>query len=269
MRKVLISLIVLFSIIAVGTSFALGIFTATTCDIAEIAETAGAASVAEALSGNVIPEPTPLPTLSLHTRWYLSGDIAQDIGYRVMYSEPKNGSYIFVPYRGEIIWIAYNSSGQYPAGEWTGHIKKMGYECIVSIGVFDNRTKEFLACGSATITEPEQNFTIHTWAFSVGEDQYLALRVYNPSPWLKINTCDGACYIDKPCDIHIEDGDTFTGVYEGEVRRFNGSVVFVRRGRRVTHSKHTPHLRPLSADTVTNHLSSATTKTFCSEEPSA
>ena len=248
MRKVFALLIVLFSIIAVGTSFALGIFTATTSNIAETAETAGAASVTEALSGNVIPEPTPLPTLSLHTRWYLSGDIAQGIGCRVMYSEPKNGSYIFVHTGGEIIWIAYNSSDQYPAGEWTGHIKKMGYECIVSVGVFDNRTKEFHVCGSATITEPEQNFTIHTWAFSVGEDQYLAFRVYNPSPWLKINTCNGACYIDEPCDVHIEDDDAFAGVHEGKVRRFNGSVVFVRGGRRVTHSKHTPRLRPLSAE---------------------
>jgi len=247
-RKALALLIVLFSIIAVGTSFALRIFTATTSNLTETAETTRAASVTEALSGNVILEPTPLPTLSLHTRWYLSGDIAQGIGCRVMYSEPKNGSYIFVPYCSEVVWIAYNSSGQYPAGEWTGHIKKMGYECIVSIGVFDNRTKEFYVCGSATITEPEQNFTIHTWAFSVGEDQYLAFRVYNPSSWVKINTCNGACYIDEPCNIRIEDDDAFAGVYESKVRRFNGSVVFVRGGRGVTHSKHTPHLRPLSAE---------------------
>ena len=232
MRKVLISLIVLFSIIAVGISFVLGIFTATTSNLAE---TAGAASVTEALSGNVIPEPTPLPTLSLHTRWYLSGDIAQGIGCRVMYSEPKNGSYIFVPYRGEIIWIAYNSSGLYPAGEWTGHIKKMGYECVVSIGVFDNRTKEFLVCGSATITEPEQNFTIHTWAFTVGEDQYLAFKVYNPSYWVKVVAYDGACYIGKwLCNSHdtrIEDDGGCAGVYEVDVERFGGEVVFVRARR--------------------------------------
>ena len=232
MRKVLISLIVLFSIIAVGISFVLGIFTATTSNLAE---TTGAASVTEALSGNVIPEPTPLPTLSPRTRWYLSGDVVQSIGCRVMYSEPKNGSYIFVPYCGEIIWIAYNSSGQYPAGEWTGHIKKMGYECIVSIGVFDNRTKEFYVCGSATITEPEQNFTIRTWTFSVGEDQYLAFRVYNPSCWVKVVTCDGACYIDKwLCDsdnTRIDDDGGYTGVYEVEVERLGGEVVFVRARR--------------------------------------
>ena len=60
MRKALTPFIVLFSIIAVGTSFALGIFTATTSNLAETADTTGAASVTEALSGNVIPEPTPL-----------------------------------------------------------------------------------------------------------------------------------------------------------------------------------------------------------------
>jgi len=237
MRRVFALLIVLFSIIAVGTSFALGIFTATTCNIAETAETAGAASVTEALSGNVIPEPTPLPTLSLHTRWYLSGDIAQGIGCRVMYSEPKNGSYIFVPYRGEIIWIAYNSSGWHSAGNWTGHIKRFPatQECIVSIGVFDNKTKTFISYGSTIIGAIkgggyEQNFTIRTGAIFVGEDQYLAFRVYNPSYWLKINTCNGACYIDKPCDIRIEDDDAFAGMYESRVKRFNGSDVFVQGG---------------------------------------
>jgi len=144
MRKVVLALLAIMAIAITSASSALGAFVATTSNSAETV------SVTEALSGNVIPEPTPLPTLSLHTRWYLSGDIA-DIGCRVMYSEPKNGSYIFVPYHSEIIWIAYNSSGQYPAGEWTGHIKKMGYECIVSIGVFDNRTKEFYVCGSRGI----------------------------------------------------------------------------------------------------------------------
>ena len=225
MKRVVLAL---FVIALVATAAFAGNFGAT-----ETAETAITETASEHQSGNVIPfppVPSPAPSLTLHTRWYLSGDIAQ--GCRVMYSEPKNGSYIFVPYRGEVIWIAYNSSGQYTAGEWTGHIKKMGYECVVSIGVFDNRTKEFYVCGSATITEPEQNFTIHTWAFSVDEDQYLAFRVYSPSYWVKINTCDGACYIDKwlcnSHDIRIDDDGGYTGVYEAEVKRFDGEIIFVR-----------------------------------------
>jgi len=229
MRKVALALLAIIAIAITSASFALGAFIVTTSNSAETA------SITKALSGNVIPEPTSPPTLSLHTRWYLSGDIAKDIGCRVMYSEPKNGSYIFVPYHSEVIWIAYNSSGLYPAGEWTGHIKKMGYECVVSIGVFDNRTKEFLVCGSATITEPEQNFTIHTWAFTVGEDQYLAFKVYNPSYWVKVVAYDGACYIDKwLCNSHdtrIEDDGGCAGVYEVDVERFGGEVVFVRARR--------------------------------------
>ena len=230
MRKVVLALLAIMAIAITSASSALGAFVATTSNSAETV------SVTEALSGNVIPEPTPLPTLSLHTRWYLSGDIA-DIGCRVMYSEPKNGSYIFVPYHSEIIWIAYNSSGWHSAGNWTGHIKRFPatQECIVSIGVFDNKTKTFISYGSTIIGAIkgggyEQNFTIRTGAIFVGEDQYLAFRVYNPSYWLKINTCNGACYIDKPCDIRIEDDDAFAGMYESRVKRFNGSDVFVQGG---------------------------------------
>jgi len=240
--------IVVVSVVAVGASH--GIFVVS--DLAASAGIAEIVRVAEAPSGNVIvippdrPQPvvpsppdgaTPQPPpVVLHARWYLSGDIAQ--GCRVMYSEPKNGSYIFVPYQGHIIWIAYNSSGLYPAaGKWRGHIKIMGMSngdvVLVFIGVFDNRTREFTPHGIAIITKPEQNFTIRARTFSVGRDQYLAFAVYNLFlPWLKINTCNGACYIEKwlyiPCDIRIDDDGSYTGVYEAEVKRFDGEVVFVR-----------------------------------------
>ena len=230
MRKVVLAL---FVIALVATTAFAGNFGAT-----ETVKTAITETASEHQSGNVIPfppVPSPTPSLTLHTRWYLSGDIAQ--GCRVMYSEPKNGSYIFTHELGHIIWIAYNSSGLYPAGGWRGHIKIMGMSngdvVLVFIGVFDNRTREFTPHGIAIITKPEQNFTIRARTFSVGRDQYLAFAVYNLFlPWLKVNTCDGACYIEKwlyiPCDIRIDDGGGYTGVYEAEVKRFDGEIIFVR-----------------------------------------
>ena len=231
--------IVVVSVVAVGASH--GIFVVS--DLAASAGIAEIVRVAEAPSGNVIvippdrPQPvvppppdgaTPQPPpVVLHARWYLSGDIAQ--GCRVMYSEPKNGSYVFVSYQGEVIWIAYNSTGWYPDGKWTGCIKKIpvDYRFIVSVGVFDNKSKVFIPYGSTVIGD-EQYFFIRTPSFSVDEDQYLAFMVYNPMPWLKINTCDGACYIEKQTpNACIEDDGIITDVYEAEVRRFDDDIVHV------------------------------------------
>ena len=192
MRKIIMLLV-----IAVGITFALGYLVGATRNLAE---TEGEVSKALIVASEPVPGPTPFPPLQSR-RWYLSGDRVMGVGpcteVRRMYTEPKNTSYVFMSVGMRVIWIADNSSGWYSAGRWTGHIEWMsGYEFVVSIGVFDNKTKKFKSYGSTTIPEgSEYNFTIYTPRFFVGDDQYLAFCVFNPSPWLKIVTSE--CYIDK------------------------------------------------------------------------
>ena len=143
--------------------------------------------------------------------YYLSGDrvdgkppFSGGPGHnlRIMYSEPKYSSAdVFVPYHQQVVWIAYNSSGEYPAGEWRGHIWKYPawVGCVVKIGVFDNETKTFTPYGSTEIGSGWRNdFVIHADAFTVGEDQYLAFAVYNPWFWLGVVTWKGVSYVSTP-----------------------------------------------------------------------
>ena len=143
--------------------------------------------------------------------YYLSGDrvdgkppFSGGPGHelRIMYTEPKESSAdVFVPYHSEVVWIAYNTTGEYPAGDWVGHIWKYPawVGCRVSIGVFDNETKTFTPYGSTEIGSGWRNdFVIHADAFTVGEDQYLAFAVYNPWFWLGVVTWKGVSYVTVP-----------------------------------------------------------------------
>ena len=121
---------------------------------------------------------------------------------RIMSLVPRWGSAdVFVPYHQQVVWIAYNSSGEYPSGDWVGHIWKYPawVRCRVSIGVFDNETKTFTPYGSTEIGSGWRNdFVIHADDFTVGENQYLAFAVYNPWFWLGVVTWKGVSYVSTP-----------------------------------------------------------------------
>jgi len=122
-----------------------------------------------------------------------------------MYTEPKwSSADVFVPYHSRVVWIAYGTAGEYPAGEWIGHIWKYPawVPCIVEIGVYDNETRTFTPYGSANIGGGWCNdFVIQARGFTVGEGQYLAFAVYNPWFWLGVVTWKGESRVSTPSNM--------------------------------------------------------------------
>ena len=126
---------------------------------------------------------------------------------KVMYKGSQSGGAepVLVEWLEEVIWIANEPASVdvgFPAGDWTGHLRKTGdgdnFE--VEIGVWDgdffdswgDKEGDFGASNDA-------DFTISTDSFTVLEGEWLAFRVTNWD-WedFYIVTADGPSYVSSP-----------------------------------------------------------------------
>ena len=140
-------------------------------------------------------------------RWYLS---STDSGLnKVMYKgSPSEGAEpVLVEWLEEAIWIADEPAGVdvgFPAGDWTGHLRKTGDgdKFEVEIGVWDGSDFYFWGYydeGDFGASN-DADFTIRADSFTVFEDEWLAFRVTN---WdaeydFYIVTAGGSSYVSSP-----------------------------------------------------------------------